>query len=495
MKTIRKIWNRIFGNIKAYYEGARWRWGERSWVFGTNQDARLDAGMMERKELMRKARYFEKNNAFVNRLADIFEQYTVGAGGLPVVSDSKDATDYFANWCKDCDALGLMDFGGIQGVAARSWFIDGDCFVVRVMVKGRLKIQIIEAHRVETPPDMANKEGISVIDGMGIDSNGCFTGIWVNIGSETPYITSAAEAWRFIGRDDVIPVFEPSRTAMYRGITFLSSVMNDINDLDDLQLLTMQVAKQAATIGNVTTNATGELDTLSSRRQRVSIQTMNQAGAPTTKNTADYYQVRFGANEIALKYGDSIKQFQAERPSLAEREHWEYLLTKICAGIGISKLLASPYSMQGTVVRADLDISSAYLSARSIIIQNMVKRVYAWVIDWAQQFDREVLRGGFNFSNWEKVTVRHPRSVNVDVGRNSRALVSELQAGLRTYKDIYAESGQDGNQMLEEKAKEAAFISQLAKTYGVDPNDIAERVSAGVSASKGEAIETQTDEQ
>ena len=36
--------------------------------------------------------------------------------------------------------------------------------------------------------------------------------------------------------------------------------------------------------------------------------------------------------EMALQHGDSIKQFQADRPSLAEREHWEYLVSKICAG-------------------------------------------------------------------------------------------------------------------------------------------------------------------
>ena len=137
MNFLKKIWSRLRGGAKNYYEAARWRWGERSWVFGSNQDARLDADAMSRKEIMRKARYFEKNNAFVNRLADIFEQYTVGAGGLAVVSKSKDATDYFNRWCKDCDALGLMDFGQMQGVAARSWFVDGDCFIIKVKFEKR----------------------------------------------------------------------------------------------------------------------------------------------------------------------------------------------------------------------------------------------------------------------------------------------------------------------------------------------------------------------
>jgi capsid protein len=479
----------------AYYEGAQWKAGEQGWIFGSLQDQRLDASAMTRMELMRKSRAFERNNAFQNRLADIFEQYTVGAGGLSLVSASKDATTYFNQWSKDCDALGLMDFGTIQTVAARDWFVDGECFLVKVIINGRLKIQIVEGHRVYTPPDLAGGEGVTIVDGVTIDAAGRKTGVWVNVGIESAYATTSNEQWKFVRADDVYHIYEPSRAAMYRGLPFCYPVMNDLNDLDDLQKLVNQVAKQAATIGNVTTNRTGELSTKDARRVGIRINTANATGQTTPKSVADYYQVKFGAQEIALQHGDSIKQFQAERPNLAEREHWDYLTGKICIGQGIAKQLVWPYSIQGTVARADNEVSAAFFRSRSTVLQCAVRWVFFNVIRWAQDYDRQVIRGGFDFTGFENVVVRAPRSPNVDVGRNSKALVNELESGLRTFQDIYAEAGQDWTEQLTQKAKEAKFIKQLATSEDVDANDIALRVSAGINANKAAAEETETEDE
>jgi capsid protein len=357
-----------------------------------------------------------------------------------------------------------------------------------------LKVQLVESHRVETPPDLANSEGVSVVDGVGIDAHGRATGIWVNIAQPNEYTPQVDTMFKFVRAVDVCHIFEPSRAGMYRGLPFITPVMNDLNDLDDLQILTMQVAKQAATLGNVTTNRTGELSTRSARQVGLKINSVNAAGQAVQKAPGEFYQVKMGASEIALQHGDSIKQFQADRPSLAEREHWDYLTSKICTGVGISKLLVIPYSMQGTVARADLDIAAAFFRSRSAVMQAAVRQVFFWVIGWAQDYDREVLRGGFDFNNYENVSVRSPRSPNVDVGRNSKALVSELESGLRTFQDIYGESGQDWREQLDQKALEASLIKELAAIYGVDENDIAARVSAGMQQAKGSATENQNDE-
>ena len=482
-------------SAQAYYEGAMWKAGEQGFVFGSLQDQRLDATAMTRRELMRKSRAFERNNAFQNRLADIFEQYTVGAGGLAIVSASKDATAYFNQWAKDCDALGLMDCGTLQTVAARNWFVDGECFLVKVISRGRLKLQLVEGHRVETPSHLAGGEGTSVVDGVAIDADGRKLGIWVNVGNESPSAANADTQWKFVAAADVFHIYEPSRAGMYRGLPFCYPVMNDLNDLDDLQKLVNQVAKQAATIGNVTTNRTGELSTKDARRVGIRINTANASGQTTPKSVADYYQVKFGAQEIALQHGDSIKQFQAERPNLAEREHWDYLTGKICIGQGIAKQLVWPYSIQGTVARADNEVSAAFFRSRSTVMQSAVRWVFFSVIGWAQDYDRQVVRGGFDFTGYQNVVVRAPRSPNVDVGRNSKALVNELESGLRTFQDIYAEAGQDWTEQLTQKAKEAAFIKQLAATEDVDANDIALRVSAGINASKDNADEATPSEE
>jgi lambda family phage portal protein len=498
MNFFRKIFGAIRGFVQNRYEAAMWQWGTRSFLFGTNQDARFDADKMAREEIMRKSRYFERNNAFVNRLADIFEQYTVGANGLAVVSQSKDATNYFNRWSMDCDVCSLLPFSTLQSIMARSWFIDGEIFIVKTMVKGRPRVQLVESHRCYTPKELRDKEGTQIVDGVQVDANGKPVGYWFNTqptnsGNYSP--AAGTEQMQMIPAENVVHVFEPSRPGMYRGLPFLYPVMNDLHDMDDLQMMVLQVCKQAASIGNVTTNKTGEFDATLARRAAMKVNSQNAAGSPVSKDFGQFYNVKLGAQEIALAHGDSISQFQANRPSLAERELWDYLLTKVCAGVGISKLLVMPYSMQGTVTRADLEIAAAFFRSRSAIVQNAVKCVFMWVSGWAMDFDREVLRGGMDFTEYASITVRAPRSVNVDVGRNSKALVSELNAGLRSYQDIYAEAGQDYREQLEQKAAEAALITELAKKYAIDENDIAERVSAGLNQKGGmNATENDNDE-
>lgn len=465
-----------------FYEGATWKWGEQGFIFGGLQDMRLDANAMTRKELMRKSRAFERNNAFQQRIADLFEQYTVGAGGLAVVSQSKDANIYFKQWAMDCDALGLMDFGTLQSVSARNWFIDGECFIVKVISRGKLKLQVIEGHRVETPGHLSGEEGVSVVDGVAIDAAGRKTGIWVNTTQVNTYSAPNAQAWKFVPCEDVFHLYEPSRPGMYRGLPFCHAVMNDINDLDDLQKLVNQVAKQAATIGNVTTNRLGELPTRSARQVGMKIPSTTATGAVVAKQAADFYQVKFGASEIALQHGDSIKQFQADRPSLAEREHWDYLTGKICIGQGVAKQLVWPYSIQGTALRSDLETCAAFFRCRSAVVQCMVKWVFYNVIKWAQDYDRSVLRGGFDFTGYENCIVRAPRSPNVDMGRNSRAAIGELNGNARTYQDWYAEAGQDWTEQFAQIAKER----ELMKSLNITPLDL--------QPSKGNADEAEPDE-
>src|SRR5262245_55769073 len=61
------------------YEGAR-NQPSRSWIPGSLQSAKLDYTPPVRRELQRKARYWERNTALVQRLVYLFEEYTVGVG-------------------------------------------------------------------------------------------------------------------------------------------------------------------------------------------------------------------------------------------------------------------------------------------------------------------------------------------------------------------------------------------------------------------------------
>ena len=83
------------------------------------------------------------------------------------------------------------------------------------------------------------------------------------------------------------------------------------------------------------------------------------------------------------------------------------------------------------------------------------------------------------------VSIRHPH--HHDQFLLSRSLSPELV----TAQDIFAESGQDWREQFEQKAIEASLIKELSKKYGVDENDIAERIAA---PNKGAGEENVSDE-
>lgn len=464
---------RLVAAVQAQYEsGQRWS-SRRSWLPGYVRDARLDADSMTRLEIVRKARYFERNSGIVNRLADLFEEYTVGPEGLRFVPSSSDqewntrAAEWWEGWCSMCDVTSQFNFGTIQSLAARSQFIDGELFVLltngREREGGRSypRIQLVESHRVETPPSLFTTAAI--VDGVQVDKRGRPIAYHVREGGEQEETFATYEASK------VVHLFEPSRPGMYRGLPMLYPVLNDLHDLDDLQLLEMDAAKEAAAITNVIKTKTGELSDQDLRRARLLGSGTKGTSGGSDSARSQYYNDVFKGRAKVLKHGDDITQFASTRPSVAQQQYWDYLTSKICAGVGISKLLVFPWSIQGTVVRADLDVASTFFRSRSSVMASKWTQVYTWVMDWGTKNVQELSDPPEDF---RKVTVRPPRSVNVDVGRNAAALIAEYEAGWRTLEDVCGELGKDWRQVLRQRAVERKKARELEAEFGLTEGEL-----------------------
>jgi capsid protein len=150
---------------------------------------------------------FEQNNAIVNRLADLFEQYTVGPNGLQFIPSSSDedwnqrAAASWAQWTDVCDLTSLHAISTLMTLTARSWFIDGEVFIL--LTRGeersatanlkpvlRPRIQLIESHRVATPPQLQDQEGKTVSDGIEIDAKGRPTAYWIKDSADGDIFTA-----------------------------------------------------------------------------------------------------------------------------------------------------------------------------------------------------------------------------------------------------------------------------------------------------------------
>lgn len=469
---------------KNVYEGAK-RWSpKRSFVPGQVRDARHDADQMTRSELVRKARYFEANNGLLNRLVDLFEQYTVGVGFqfIPGGFDDKwteRAKRWFDEWSMNCDLTTRLPFASIQSQCARAWFIDGEVFLYLTRSRQapfRPRIQVIESHRVASPSnDDRTRAGNKVVDGIEFNQDGRPVAYYVRDGWEDDY-------YRRISADLIVHIFEPSRPGQIRGLPFIYPVINDLHDLDDLQIYEMDAAKEAAKTAKVIKTASGEAPD-AEEALRADIATTGPDGSDTEKR--QYYKQSVGAEVEVLRPGDEYDQFVSQRPSVAVKDYWDYLISKICAGVGISKLLVYPWSMQGTVSRADLDVASAFFRSRSSVLGAAFGRVYLYVMGTAINQDVTVADPP---ADWKFVTLRPPKGVNVDVGRNSVAILNEIRMGIRDPETEMAEMQMDFRSTMRRRIANAKWLLAETAKEGVPIEMITEQTPEPVQPEADLAI-------
>ncbi len=468
-----------FSLVFSRYEAAQtWR-SDFTYMPGSVQDARFDASASTRQELLRLARVFEKNSALAQAIGSVFVDFTVGPTGLvmkPASSDkewNKGASSYWNQTAQFIDLSSRQNFGTLQGMISWRWLFDGEIFLLKTRGQsgGRTfpRIQLIESHRISTPPDLYAQEGKTIIDGVQIDSDGRPVGYHVKASSDST-------AYRLVDAKDMIHVFEPSRPGEYRGITFFHAVIDDMRRLLDLELLEMRAAIDAAEKSTFFTNAAGELPIAKMYQQRLSgTGGTGESASADLERRIDYYKSAVGGRMAALKTGEDVKQFQPTRPTEATRAMWDYLLTKVCIGIGIPKLLVMQYSLQGTVVRGTYDVADAFFKARSAVIAAACREVYIYTIGSGKNNDQRIADAP---ADWFNVSIRPPRSVNVDVGRNSAAMVNELKSGCTNYDLIYSPLGLDWQEELTKLHEQIEFVHTLCSTGKTTIGEMIEAVAA-----------------
>lgn len=454
------------GLVSNRYEaGRRWQWGERSYIWSWVTDARFDANQADRWEILRKARYFEANSPLVQRLADIWEQYTVGPNGLVITPASQDeewtenARLWFDNWSREPDLCSRQSLSSLQGLSSRLWMVEGEIFILKTRTQQapyRPRIQLIESHRVGTPGNMQKAEGSEIVDGVEIDSKGKPLAYWVKDDFDD-------KTHRRISADNIIHVMEPPRVGLYRGLSHFYAVMNALHDLDDLQKLEMGAAKEAAGTTKVVKTDSGELPEDPNGYDEVNTAAAGPNVAPTENPFTTFYERKFGPEVKVMFKGDEYEQFVSNRPSVAQQWYWKFLTEEICSGVGIPLVMVFPDSMQGTVYRGAIDGAAMFFRSRSSILAAAWLDVWRYVMDFATKIDVTVANRP---DDWAQARVRPPRSANVDVGRNSAAMLAELEAGTRTYADVYGELGQDWRDQLQQRALEAKYIRQLEDETG-----------------------------
>lgn len=477
-------------SVKAWllsnYEATRWS-KDRSWLQGYVRDARFDTTAQDLFELIRLSRNFERNNPLAQRLAQLWEQYTVGPTGFTIIPASsneewnKRSREAYDDWAPMADLSSRMTIGGMQCLASRRWFFDGRGIIYKTREEDpetgigskRPRIAFFEAHRLRTPDGKYAEEGKRINGGIEVDANGRPIFYHIQTGFDS-------EAVSRIPAKDIIDIQEPDRPWEMRPVPVLTPSLLPLHDLRDLQSLEMRAAKKLAAFAAVFKTRTGEIPKEQILKRGLLITGKLGTGQETSEDRIKFVREALGGEMIGLYPDEELEQPKNDRPGLVQQQYWDYLTSLVCIGVGIPKMLVFPHSIQGTVARFDMDASASYFRSRSAVLQAAFARVYHFFIENESRINTALLPLP---KDWRKVIVRPPRSVLADIGRNSTARLNELKSGAYTFADHFGEDGKDWSEQFEQRAKEAARLRELAERYGVEPADISDIIQLPESVS------------
>lgn len=505
MNRLTRALHRAVKSVRNLFEAARTHWFDQSFLFGkSHQDAWMDYSAADRAAIVSSHRYYVANSELVQRIRSLFIQFSVGPTGLLCTPNSVDETwndvraKRWDQWCRRPEISSRCTLRELVIQWAGSLFDDGEFFVIKRQVDagaGRWLpfLQTIEAHRCKTPGDLKGEEGRTIIDGVAIDAN-CQPTHYYFV-KNTPK-QGEPEQFEKVPAAMVVHGFKVRRPGMYRGIPEGVSAQNTLHSYEDLHKLERRAANKIASTAVVVYNELGEANAVDTRRARFGIGTTNSAGQNVTKDRAQYYENKLGGDTLYMQRGDKMEAFNASRPSIVTQQYWDLLISQICCGYNVPKLLVVPYSLQGTVTRADLDVCTNAFRFNFEIIAAALRDVYEWQTDWEVRYGREFrdALGKASVSNptppdYQCVVIRPPRAPDVDVGYNANALKIELALGTKTYQDVLAERQQNWQQVFRDAAESAFYLKKLAAEFSkkeagitISADEIAQKLDAAIEA-------------
>ena len=434
-------------NIGAYIgrmvDALGWRPQERQLVWAHASDSRADIGDIDRMRLVALSRKCYLNNAIVKGSITDLARYSVGSGikALPKSGDTswdQQAKEWWESWGHYPEVTGRYDFATLQLLISECIDRDGEVFIVLTKTKDGTgaALQVIEGHRVQTPPDKADNKNI--FDGVEMDK--------LNR-PKAYFVLASEESFTRVPAEDMIHIFEPERPDQVRGYPRISVSLNQCLDRDELLRLEMQATKAASTISLVATTKSGG--------------TSGIFGPLTNNETVDdktMETVWGGGAILRMRSDQDIKSFQLNRPNADLNAHLEQYLRSVALALGL------PYEFvwdSSKVSGANTRLITAKAARRfeqrqNLLIAQALRRIWRYAAAVA------IKNGDLPVNaNYFKVSWVCPRSITVDHGRDAQSDIALVEAGLMSRAEYFGSYGQDWEEQVAQIQREKATLGPL----------------------------------
>ena len=445
---LRKFLSGIFYSIGDAFDSAKVspRRGTPPGAYPT--DAKNELTPYTRSELVRRARYLEKNSGHIRGTLRDMKVYGIGDGIRPNAKSpnsdwNRNAEEYFRSWSRKCDVTNRFSFREVQGLVSRAIDVDGEIFAVKTYdAQKRPKIQVLETHRLAGE---CREEGAQSGIKFGRFGEPLFY-----------YFKSSDDApIRKIPAYAVLHIFEPERASCIRAFPGIQHSILDVLDRNEILSLEKHKVKLISDIARIITSENSNIDD--------SDFSINSENCEIRETNPRDIEKKFGGKSFRLNPGEKIEAFESNIPSPTFSGFLAELQRSGSLGVLPYEFAVDPSSVGGAGVRLILSKAQRYIDDRGRTLDERLNYpVWMFVIGHA------IKTGELeNQTGWHKVAWTHPKRATVDAGREEQRL--NVEAGLKTLENAYSELGLDFEDEMQTRASNARHIMRLAGIADSEP--------------------------
>jgi lambda family phage portal protein len=419
------------------------------------------SGTAERYKLIRAARDLADNFPPVRSLLLKFATYVAGRISYQARTGDKELDSqierYWADWCSKCDFLRRHDFTTLLQLAVQAILRDGDCGFIVVRDGSELRLQSVEADRIGSPYNRLI-DSDKYIGGINLDEYGRPVSYQVYVRTINNQYLDPTD----IPAPEFMHLFDATRLDEYRGRSAFATALNATRDLQEALKAEIQAIKFASYQTGVITTENGSADAA----DYFATSSRNDNGQTEKLSNIDPGAINY------LSPGEKMEMFQSERPGGAFGEFIRLVQSHICMSVGLPYGFAFDADKSGPMARMEAAMAERTFSRwRGLLESQFLNRIKNIVlldgVSKGKIKDSEFLLDG----RW-----CWPAKVSIDYGREANADIALWKAGLKTAGQIYSDAGEDYEEALRARAKEAAMIVGLAEEMEIPAQYISDSV-------------------
>jgi capsid protein len=227
-----------------------------------------------------------------------------------------------------------------------------------------------------------------------------------------------------------------------------------IRDRDEIELLSLELkaTKNGADVDRVLVKAGGTIDS-------------DMAAELGANNGTSYANVAsvMGGKLLVLEPGEDLKSFQSNRPNATFTGFLAALERDISQGVLPYEFVGDSSKLGGATVRlVTAKAGRVFSKYQQVIIENFCVPTWGYIIGQA------IASGELpDDPKWASVSWTTPKSVTVDAGREAANDRADVEMGLLSMSELYAQRGLDFRTEMQKRAADMVHIQNLAKQYGI----------------------------